>query len=446
MSEQEVLSRSELIEAWPLLSDEDRVQGFSLLSRAEAEELFQSLDARDQGALLMALSVPETRLWVRTLAPDDAVDVIQTCDEEQREVLLSLLDETTRREVTALMAYAEDNAGGLMNPRFARLRPDMSADEAISYLRRQTRERVENIYYGYVMDSQQKLLGIVSLRELVTAAPDKKVRDFMRTELVTVTEEMDQEAVSNVFAECDLTMIPVVDSEGRMKGIVTVDDIVDVVREEATEDIQKIGGVAALEAPYLQVSFGEMFKKRVGWLALLFVGESFTATAMATFEHELSKALVLALFIPLIVSSGGNSGSQACTLVIRAMALAEVHLRDWWKVVRREFLTGATLGAVLGAVGLVRVVLWEWAYRSVRHQPLYGEHYLLIGVTVALSVIGVVLWGTMVGSMLPFLLRRIGLDPASASAPFVATLVDVTGIVIYFLAASALLRGTLLPG
>lgn len=444
MSEQ-TLSTTELIEAWPLLSDEDRVQGFSMLSRADAEELLQSLDARDQAALLMALAVPETRLWLRTLAPDDAADVIQACDEEQREVLLSLLDETTRREVTALMAYAEDDAGGLMNPRFARLRPDMSADEAISYLRRQTRERVENIYYGYVLDSHQKLLGIVSLRELVTAAPDKKVRDFMRTDLVTVTEDMDQEAVSNIFAEHDLTMIPVLDAEGTMKGIVTVDDIVDVVREEATEDIQKIGGVAALEAPYLQVSFGEMIKKRLGWLALLFVGESFTATAMATFEHELSRALVLALFIPLIVSSGGNSGSQACTLVIRAMALGEVHLRDWWKVVRREFFTGATLGAVLGVVGLIRVVLWEWAYRGFKHQPLYGEHYFLVGVTVALSVVGVVLWGTLVGSMLPFLLRRIGLDPASASAPFVATLVDVTGIVIYFLAASALLRGTLLP-
>jgi len=443
-TETETLSPQELYEAWPALSAAELVEGFTVLSRTEAEELFWRLDARQQAELIIALPTAEKRIWMRILPPDDAADVIQEAPPEERERLLGLLDETTRKEVSALLAYAEDEAGGLMNPRFARLRPEMRADEAISYLRRQTSEMAENIYYAYVLDAQQKLLGVVSLRELVTAPPDRNVRDLMETDLVTVPEEMDQEKVSELFAEHDLMVLPVVDSEGRMKGIVTVDDIVDVVREEATEDMQKFGAVAALEAPYLEVGFWHMIRKRVGWLAVLFVAESFTATAMTYFEHEIDKAVVLALFVPLIVSSGGNSGSQAATLMVRAMALAEVHLRDWWRVMRRELLTGLMLGFILGVIAVLRVLLWEWGYRTVSGRALYTDHYVLVGLTVACSVMGVVLWGTLVGSMLPFLLRRIGLDPASASAPFVATLVDVTGIVIYFAIASVILRGTLL--
>ena len=232
--------------------------------------------------------------------------------------------------------------------------------------------------------------------------------------------------------------VPVVDAEGRIKGIVTVDDIVDVVREEATEDIQKIGGTEALDAPYLDVGCVEMLRKRAGWLTVLFVGELLTATAMAYYEDRIARAVVLALFIPLIISSGGNAGSQATTLVIRAMGMGEVRLRDWWRVFRREFGTGLALGVILGAIGLLRVLLWP------ARDELYGEHYLLIGYTLSLSLVGVVLWGALAGSMLPFLLRRLGFDPASASAPFVATLVDVTGLVIYFSVATALLTGTVL--
>jgi len=264
------------------------------------------------------------------------------------------------------------------------------------------------------------------------------VRDVMRTDVVTVDEQMDQEAVSRVFAEHDLIAIPVVDSARRIKGIVTVDDIVDVVEEEATEDIQKMGGTQALGAPYLSLSLMEMMKKRVGWLSVLFVGEMFTATAMAYFEDEIARAVVLALFVPLIISSGGNSGSQASTLVIRAMALGEVRLRDWWRVTRRELMTGLLLGGVLGTLGFLRVAVWE----AVR--PVYGEHYLAIAFTVFWSLIGVITFGTLTGSLLPFVLRRFRIDPASASAPFVATLVDVTGLVIYFSVATLLLRGKLL--
>jgi magnesium transporter len=375
---------------------------------------------------------------MRLLPPDDAADLAQVADERDREGLLSLLDEQTKREVMALLAYAEDDAGGLMNPRYARVRADVKVDEALSYLRKQAREHLENLYYVYVNDADHRLVGVVSLRELFAAASELTVRDVMSTDLVTARSDMDQEALSRMFAEHDLQAIPVVDADGRMQGIVTVDDIVDVIQEEATEDIQKIGGTQALEAPYLQVGFRSMLSKRVVWLMVLFVGELLTATAMGRFEDEIAKAVVLSVFIPLIISSGGNSGSQASTLVIRAMALGEVTLADWWRVMHRELMQGAAIGAILGLVGMLRVFLWQGLFHT------YGEHTVRLAVTIAGSVAGVVLFGTLSGSMLPFLLRRVGLDPASASAPFVATLVDVTGIVIYFTIASLMLRGTLL--
>jgi magnesium transporter len=325
-----------------------------------------------------------------------------------------------------------------MSPRFARVRPDMTADEAISYLHKQARERVETIYYVYVLDARQRLVGVVSFRELFEAPGSMKVRDLMQTEVVTVSEQMDQEDVGLLFAKYSLLAIPVVDADGHMKGVVTVDDIVDVVQEEATEDIQKIGGMEALDEPYLDIGLLRMIGKRAGWLSALFMSETLTATAMGYFEHEIARAVVLALFIPLIISSGGNSGSQASTLVVRAMALGEVRLRDWWRVMRRECAAGLALGSILGLIGLMRILLWP------TRATLYGEHYVLVAITVACSLVGVVLWGTISGSMLPLIMRRLGFDPASASAPFVATLVDVTGLVIYFTMASIILHGTLL--
>jgi magnesium transporter len=432
------LLASDLLDAWPYLALEDRVEGFRLLAPSEAEDLFLGLPARDQADLVRALLPRERQIWLRQLAPDDAADLLQAVPEEEREVLLALFDESTRKEVSALLAYAEDDAGGLMSPRFVRVRPEMTVDEAISYLRKQARERVETIYTIYVLDAQQRLLGVVSFRDLFAAQPGTRVQDVMTTEVVSVREDLDQESVSNVIAEHDLPALPVVDAEGRMKGIVTVDDIVDVVREEATEDIQKIGGSEALDAPYLQVGLARMVRKRAGWLSALFMGELLTASAMSHFEDRIARAVVLALFIPLIISSGGNSGSQASTLVIRAMAVGDLRLRDWWRVLYRELGSGLLLGLILGAIGMTRILLWP------QRATLYGPHYLLVGLTVALSLVGIVLWGAVAGSMLPFALRRLGFDPASASAPFVATLVDVTGLVIYFSVASLVLRGTLL--
>lgn len=374
---------------------------------------------------------------MRLLAPDDAADLVQLAPESKQTQLLDLLDTSTRQEVTALLAYKEDQAGGLMSPRFARLRPEMTVDEAISYLRRQSAQ-LETLYYAYAVDSDQRLLGVVSFRDLFTADREKRVRDVMRTQFVSVTDEMDQEEVARLFAQHHLLAIPVLDAQQRMQGIVTVDDIVHIVEREAGEDIQKIGGSEALDEPYLRIGFVKMMKKRGGWLAALFLGEMLTATAMGFFEKEIAKAVVLALFIPLIISSGGNSGSQATTLVIRAMALGEVGLGQWWRVVRRELGAGIALGTLLGTIGMTRILLWQAVARP------YGEHYMLVALTVAFSLLGVVTFGTVAGSMLPFILRRVGVDPASASAPFVATLVDVTGLVIYFTIASAIMRGTLL--
>ena len=370
--------------------------------------------------------------------PDDAADLIQEAPVNERTALLELLDVATQREVKGLLDYAEDDAGGLMNTRYSRLRPEMTVGEAISYLRRDAQARAHSTYYAYVVDHEERLLGVITFRDLIVAPADKLVREVMRTQIISANEQMDQEALSKLFMRHHLLMIPVVDGSGRIKGTVSVDDIVDVVQEEATEDIQKIGGAESLEGPYLQVSLPKMIRKRAGWLAALFLGEMLTATAMGYFQAEIASAVILALFVPLIISSGGNSGSQATTLVIRAMALGEVRLRDWWRVIRREFTTGLALGSILAVIGVVRILLWQLLFHA------YGEHYLLIAMTVGLSLVGVVLWGSLMGSILPFILRSLGFDPASASAPFVATLVDVTGLVIYFSVAAVILSGTLL--
>ncbi|AHI06374.1 Mg2+ transporter MgtE [Bdellovibrio bacteriovorus W] len=431
-------SLQELTDVWSALSPDERREKFMELPRTEAEELFLSLHTHDQAELISEATPLEKRSWIRLLAPDDVADLIQELGHDSKDDLLSLLDPQTKREVIALLAYAEDAAGGLMSSRFVRLRPDMSVDEAISYLRIQAKTHVETIYYAYVLDSDQKLLGVVSFRELFSASPGIKIDEIMHTDIIKVPPEMDQEHIGRIFSQQELMAVPVVDEDGVMKGIVTFDDVATVIQEEATEDIQKIGGVESLDAPYLKISMFEMLKKRGGWLLILFLGEMFTATAMAFFEEEIAKAVVLSMFIPLIISSGGNSGSQASTLIIRAIALREVRLRDWWRVLGREIVTGAILGLALGMVGFIRIIIWP------NKEALYTTHYMLVASTVMVSVVGVVLWGTISGSMLPFILKRIGFDPASASAPAVATLVDVTGLVIYFTVASMILTGALL--
>lgn len=436
---EEPLTLEEIREGWSLFDGEERVEAFKQLIRSDAEDFFLDLSASEQAVLVQGLAPTERRSWLRLLAPDDAADLLQEIPSEQRPGLIALLDDVTQKDVAGLLVFAEDDAGGLMNPRYARLRPDIGVDEAISYLRKLARERLGTIYYAYVLDPEMHLLGAVSLRELFAATPEKLVRDVMQTEVIKADEQMDQEQLARMFAQSDLVAIPIIDAQNRMKGIVTIDDIVDVVREEATEDIQHIGGTEALDEPYMTGRFWGMVRKRAGWLAALFIGELFTATAMQSYEDELKHATVLMLFLPLIISSGGNSGSQATTLVIRAMALGEVKLRDWWRVIRRELASGLALGAMLAPIGVIRILIWQalgWAK--------YGPYYDRVALSVGLSVIGIVMWGTIAGSMLPFILRKFGFDPARASAPFVATLVDVSGLIIYFTISSIVLAGTLL--
>lgn len=423
---------------WPSLKISERRQYFFSLGRHAAEELFLNLSAADQVELLENLSTVEVRSWLRFLPPDDAADFFQKLPKEKHDEWLALLDDRTRHDVIGLLAYAEDDAGGLMNPEYIRLRPEMTVSEAIGYLRAQAKTRVK-IYYAYVLDAGQVLKGVLSLRDLLLQPIEKPVHEIMKKQFVSVPENMPSEDVARVFSKnSGLLSIPVLDANGRMKGIVTHDDIASVVEEHATEDIHRSGAMEALEAPYFQVGLFDLIKKRAGWLTILFLGEMFTATAMGHFENEIARAVVLALFVPLIISSGGNSGSQASTLIVRSLALREIYLRDWWQVLRRELVSGLALGTILGSIGVLRIVMWQqWS-------PLYGEHYILVALTVGLSLVGVVLWGTVSGSMLPFILSKLRFDPARASAPFVATLVDVTGLVIYFTMARMILRNVIL--
>lgn len=428
-----------LKDQWALINKTKRKKLFFSLPKKEQEEIFLKISPHDQVELLEDEELDKKQAWLSLLPLDDAADFLQKLPKVEQEKLLNLKDKRIKYELKGLLAYAEDEAGGLMNPEYIRLRPEMTADEAICYLRAQGNKSVGTFYCAYVLDRDQVLLGVVSFRDVLLAHPEVLIEDIMKTQILFVLEDLDREKVAMIFSKnSHLMAIPVVDAQKKMKGVVTFDDIAKVVKNEATEDIQKLGGMEALDAPYIKVSFIEMIKKRSGWLTILFLGEMFTATAMGYFEDEISKAVVLALFIPLIISSGGNSGSQASTLIIRSLALEEIRLRDWWRIFIKEVLSGVVLGSILGLIGFFRIVIWQ------QYNNIYGQHYILVATTVAFSLIGVVLWGTLSGSMLPFLLRKLGFDPASASAPFVATLVDVTGLMIYFTVASFILKGTLL--
>jgi magnesium transporter len=324
-----------------------------------------------------------------------------------------------------------------MTPHYVAVREDWTIRQVLDYIREHGQDS-ETLNVVYVVDGQGLLVDDIRIRELLLTALDTPVRDLMDRHFVALKATDDQQTAVAAFREYDRTALPVTDSTGMLIGIVTIDDVLDVAEATATKEIQRIGGSEALDEPYMEISFARMIRKRGGWLTALFLGELLTATAMGAFEAEISKAVVLALFVPLIISSGGNSGSQASTLVIRALALGEVSLGDWWRVMRREILAGLSLGTILGGIGFFRITLWS------AFSDIYGPHWLLVAITVAVALVGIVLWGTLIGSLLPFLLRRLGFDPATSSAPFVATLVDVTGLVIYFSVALVFLRGTLL--
>ncbi|HEX7479419.1 MAG TPA: magnesium transporter [Polyangiales bacterium] len=432
------LTERDLAEQWASLNQDERTRKFRSLPRIAATAFLVGLSAAEQALLLTSLPPQEQEGWLRGLPPRSAAALIRALPAEQRPQFLKHLEAPKRADTEALLGFAAGEAGGLVNPEYARVSSDASVDEAITYLRNEMLQHVSAARYVYVVDPEQRLVGVLGLRDLFTAAPGTSVKDVMRSDVIHAEEKTPLRTLRGLMKEHHLLALPVVDEQGRMTGLVGLTQMVDAIEAETTRDMQRLGGAAALDEPYLTAGARRMIRKRAGWLSALFLGEMLTATAMGYFEHEIERAVVLALFVPLIISSGGNSGSQATTLVIRAMALGEVRLGDFLQVIRRELFAGVGLGCILGTIGLCRILLWHFGFGT------YGEHFFGIGITVALSLVGVVLWGALAGAALPFALRRMGFDPASASAPFVATIVDVSGLVIYFSIASLVLQGTLL--
>ncbi len=439
-AETEEMHPADLADVVELIPREQVLAFFRSLPHARAADVLEYLDEDLRSELLEELPTDVAATLVSQMTPDDRTDVLETMDEEVAEEIVSELPAEARAETERLLQFEPDTAGGLMTTEFVSVSTEMAVDEALEGVRTLARSgRREATYAIYATDREGRLAGVLSLRELLAAAPGAKIGDVAWTEVISVLPNTDRQELARLTANYDLIAVPVVSESGHIMGVVTVDDVIDVIQEEQTEDIQKMGGMEALDVPYTSIGFWAMIGKRAGWLTALFLGEMLTATAMGHFEGEIAHAVVLALFVPLIISSGGNSGSQATSLIIRALALQELTVRDWWRVALRELPSGFALGTILGIVGFIRILIWQstgWYD--------YGTHYILIATTVGLALVGVVTFGTLTGSMLPFLLKRLGFDPASASAPFVATLVDVTGLVIYFLVALTLLRGTLL--
>jgi len=437
----------QLMELYP----PDIAQIFNQLEIEEAKYVYKQLNEQTAADVLIELEddVRERFLasltskqiaeqFIDNMDSDDAADVIaELPDNVQDEVLSHIEDSEQASDIADLLNYDEDIAGGLMRKEFVRVHLHSKALECVREIREQAHE-LEEVYAIYVVDDEEKLIGLLPLKKLIVSPVRSIVADIYDPKIISVKANMPAEQVANIMDKYNLVAVPVVNAIGRLVGVITIDDVVDFRREEETEDVQKMGAMEALEEPYMSTPFLQMIKKRAGWLIILFVGETFTATVMSFFQDQIAKAVILALFIPLIISSGGNSGSQASTLIIRALALGEITIRDWWKIVKKEFSTGLVIGLILGCIGFIRITAWSYFIGS------YGPHWLLIAFAVGFSLVGVVMWGTLIGSILPLALKRLGLDPAVSSAPFVATLVDVTGLIIYFSVSIMFLKGILL--
>jgi magnesium transporter len=430
-SEMDPADVAEVIEDLP--ADESGII-FRLLPRDTAALVFEYLPPHQQTEIVGTLGREQLKNLLDEMAPDDRTRLLEELPAEVTKRLLTSLSPEELKVARNLLGYPEKSAGRYMTPEYLTIPGNLTAGEALAYVRSHGQGR-ETLHVLYIVDEKGRLLDDVRLASLVLADPRTPVTDIHDRQLVSIPATADREAFISMFEKYDRVALPVTDSQGVLVGIITVDDVLDAAEEEATEDIQRIGGMEALEAPYLDIGFLGMIRKRVGWLTILFFGQMFTATAVAYYQDAIARAVFLSSFVPLIISSGGNSGSQATSLIIRALAVRDVSLSDWWRVALRESTSGVALGLFLGVLGALRIVLWPG------HEELYGPHYGWVGIAVGCSVVGVVMFGTLCGSMLPFLLRRLGLDPAAASAPFVATLVDVTGVVIYFTVASAILAG-----
>lgn len=408
-----------------------------LIRPALAAETFEYLDLSLQLEILKESTDVETAYILNEMSPDDRTALLAELPETQARRLLTLLSPEQRAVAESLLTYGEESVGRLMTPDYVAVQKEWTIRHVFDHIRNHGKDS-ETLNVIYVVDDSNRLVGDLRIQEILLAPFHLRVSDLRDDRVISLSVADDKKTAVGVFRKYDRTALPVVDTQGRLAGIVTLDDVIDVAEEEATSDIQKFGGLEALDEPYMSTPLWLMIRKRATWLVILFLGEMLTATAMGFYEEEIQSAVVLALFVPLIISSGGNSGSQAATLIIRALALGEVGMRDWARVFAREFLSGIVLGTLLGTIGFLRISAWS------TFSNIYGEHWVLVGLTVGTALLGIVLWGTLIGSMLPFILKKLGADPATSSAPFVATLVDVTGLIIYFNVALLILRGSLL--
>jgi magnesium transporter len=418
--------------------NDERALMFRCLPRQTATETFEYLRHDEQTEVLRALADDEVAEVLNAMADDERTKLLEELPGNVTRRLLELLTDDERAKALQYLGYPENSVGRFMTPHYIAVEPSWTVGQVLDFVRENGRDS-ETLTMVYVVSGAGLLIDDIRMRLFLLAPLDSNIAELMNDQFAALKATDSQEDAVQLFRETDLPALPVTDSDGFLIGIVTYDDILDVAERVATEDQQKFGGLEALDLPYVRTPLLQLIRKRAGWLVILFFGEMLTASAMGHFDDEIERAVVLALFVPLIISSGGNSGSQAATLVIRAMALKEISLKDWWYVIRREILTGLLLGVILGVIGLLRIAVWQklGLYD-------YTEHWLLVALTIFLSLIGIVMWGTLAGSMIPFVLRRFGLDPATSSAPFVATLVDVTGLIIYFTIAAVVLRGTLL--
>ena len=434
LNQQNITDVVDLVYEFP----EHESQIIASMSVNRAVSVFKLLEFPTQKSIIRNLPPNIVASLLNELPADDRTDFLEGLPSNALRELIKLLEPEERKITLSLLGYPENSIGRLMTPDYVYVYPGNTIEQVFATIRKFGKDS-ETINVIYVINEKGELLDDIRIRDFILNPPDVKVSDLMDNRVISLNAYDDQETASEVFKMNNRVALPVVSNSNKLLGIVTIDDMLWVAGEEFSEDMQKMVGTEALKEPYLEMPLLRLFKKRIVWLVILFLGEMLTATAMTFFEDEIAKAVVLALFVPLIISSGGNSGSQASTLIIQAMAVGEITIADWWRVMRREIFSGLLLGAVLGAIGFFRILVWHSIFPD-----LYGDHWAALGLTVGITLVGVVLWGTLTGSMLPMVLKRLGADPAVSSAPFVATLVDVTGLIIYFSVAFMLLSGTLL--
>lgn len=439
LNDQNISDVAALIDEYPEYSA--RIIAHMAVHRAVG--VFKILDITQQKDIVKKLPSAKTAELLNELPADDRTDFLEELPKAAIRDLIKLLDPEERKVTLSLLGYPEDSVGRLMTPDYVYVYQHNTVQEAFEIIRKHAKNS-ETIDVIYIINEQGRLVDDIRIRDIILASPDKTMEEITDGRVISLRVQDDQEYAGQIFKMNNRVALPVVDDNNILLGIVTIDDMLWVANEEFSEDMQKMGGTEALNEPYLDIPFFKLIKKRAGWLILLFFGELLTASAMAFFSDELSKALILSIFVPLIISSGGNSGSQASTLIIQAMAVGEVSIEDWWRVMRREILSGLTLGGILGLIGFIRIAVWHQLMQQGVIEDVYGEHWFLIGFTVSFSLVGVVLWGTLTGSMLPLVLKKLGADPAVSSAPFVATLVDVTGLIIYFSMAWLFLHGIMI--